>query len=215
MKISSILNLVLLITVSSVVAGCSKNSAVVPGPVALKVNPVAGPSAAINSPLDHLFSILGFQSAHAAVSTFAAFTLCNDTFIIKDVAGNPVKINGSATGTGIGLISVSPTATTALSVASFDIAAGTQVKEIYITSAVNPTLCGGAAYAVRFNPGSGNIDITQNTQFKFTYANPVSITGGAQELTVLFGSIINAMVGQGNGLTNSSIQTIAVSGTAL
>lgn len=180
--------------------------------VSLKANPLAGSSAAMLSPLDHFFSILGMQSAHAAVSSFNAFSLCNDTLVITDSNGNTVSVNGSANQAGLGLLNFSPTATTPLALTSISIPNGTTIKEIDITSAVKPSACGGATYAVQFDPGSGVINITQNTSFKFIYSTPVTINNDTT-LTLLFGAIVNAMVGQGAGLSNSSIQTVAALGT--
>jgi hypothetical protein len=65
---------------------------------------------------------------------------------------------------------------------------------------------------VQFDVGSGPINITQDTAFKFTFANPVTVTGAAQNLSLLFGSIVNSMVSLGAGLNNSTIQSVAASG---
>jgi hypothetical protein len=93
-----------------------------------------------------------------------------------------------------------------------NIAAGTKIKEVKITSAVKGSVCSNAAYAVQFDVGSGPINITQDTAFKFTFANPVTVTGAAQNLSLLFGSIVNSMVSLGAGLNNSTIQSVAASG---
>jgi len=192
--------------------GCAKSTT---SGVSLKINPVAGPSAAsLYSPMKIFSKFMGMTDAFASVSSFTSFKICNDTLVIKDVSGNTVLINGKEAETGVGLITVSPTTTTATTLTTFDLPKDTQIKEVYITSAVAPSVCSGANYAVEFDPTSAPISITQNTQFKFTFATPMVVTGEAQDLTVLFGAIIDSMVALGTGLNDSSIQTIAVNGTA-
>jgi hypothetical protein len=112
------------------------------------------------------------------------------------------------------LITLSFASTSVFTIANFSVPSGTQVKEVYITSAVQPSLCDGANYAVSFDAGGGPILITQNTEFKFTYTNPLTISGDAQDLTVLIGSIVNAMIELGPSLDNSTIQNIAANGVA-
>ena len=147
----------------------------------------------------------------ATVATFKTLQLCNDTLVITDTNGNTVNPEK----TGLGILNFSNTATTATALTSLNIATGTQIKEIDITSAGNsPTCAAMGANAVVFDPGNGAINITQNTAFKFVYATPLVITGSAQSLTLMFGAIVNAMVAQGAGLNNSTIQTIAVAGVA-
>ena len=154
--------------------------------------------------------LLGVRSALAAVSPFTSFKLCNDTLVMKDAGGNTIAVDGSTQHQGLGLITFSPTADTPMTLASLSIAAGTQVKEIDITSAISTTLCPGFSDAVEFNPNSGAIHISQNTAFKFIFATPVSITGTQQTLSLLLGQIVNGMVALGAGLNNSTIQTVNV-----
>jgi|GEM_PF-5556527 len=155
---------------------------------------------------------LGERAAIAAtVSTFKTFQLCNDTLVITDTNGNTVN----PAKTGLGILNFSNSATTPTVLTSLNIAAGTQIKEIDITSAGNnPTCAAMGANAVVFDPGTGAINITQNTAFKFVYATPLTVTGSAQSLTLMFGAIVNGMVAQGTGLNNSTIQNIAVAGVA-
>ena len=158
--------------------------------------------------------ILGNQNAFAAVSSFTSFKICNDTLVITDVKGNTVPVNGSANQAGLGLLTFNSLATTPTALTSINIAANTQIKEIDITSAVNPSICPNFSDAVLFDPGNGAIHISQNTAFKFKYSTPLTIDGSAQNLTLLFGSIVTAMAAQGAGLNNSSIQSTAAAGTA-
>ena len=187
-----------------------------PGNVLLQSAPLAGPNAAsIDHPgfwITELIErfLLGISPAYAAVSNFTLFKLCNDTFVMTDVNGGTVTINGTASGAGLGLLNFSPTATNPMGLTSLNIVAGTQIKEIDITTAVKPEICGGVNYAVLFDPGSGNIPITQNTAFKFKFATPVTITGSSQLFSLLFGQIVNGMVSLGTGLNNSTIQTVNV-----
>ena len=188
-----------------------------PGNIALQSAPLAGPNAAsLDRPglwiADLMETFMGLRSAFAAVSSFSNFKLCNDTLVMTDTNGNTVPINGSTSGTGLGLLNFSPTSTTPMALTSLTIVAGTQIKEIDITSAVKPDTCSGVSYAVLFDTGSGANLITQNTAFKFTFSTPMTITGNAQTLSLLFGQIVNGMVNlvNGSGLTNSSIQTVNV-----
>lgn len=195
--------------------------------VSLRSAPLAGPSAASlrysGSWLAHLLEdaghsiielLVGDRSAFATVSVFTTFKMCNDTLVMTDVSGNTVPINGSANQAGLGVLTFSPTSTDPMLLTTISLPANTQIKEIDITSAIKPDICAGFGDAVLFDPGSGPIHISQNTAFKFKFASPLNITGSAQNLTVLFGSIVNQMVAQGQGLNNSNIQSIAASGTA-
>ncbi|MGK5084551.1 hypothetical protein WDW37_14750 [Bdellovibrionota bacterium FG-1] len=193
--------------------GCGKApiAAVTPiaaGKVSLLAAPLAGASAAsLTSGL--LEFLLGERVAYAAVSSFGALKICNDTLVLTDTHGNTVAVNGSTNQAGLGLLSFSSASTSNTTLANLDVAAGTQIKEIDITSAISATLCPGFSYAVQFDPGSGPINITQNTAFKFTFSTPVTITGSAQNLTLLLGQIVNGMVALGAGLSNSTIQTVS------
>ena len=183
----------------------------------LKSAPLAGPSAARFMPLQNMMGWIGLPLAHAAVSSFSSFQLCNDTLVMTDSNGNTVKVNGKESEAGVGLLTFSPAATTPMSIASLQVDSGVLIKEVKITSAVNPTLCGNADFAVSFTPLSSQIKITQNTEFKFTFASPLQVSGSSQDVTLLFGSIVNAMLSQagtGAGLTNSTIQSVVVGGVA-
>ncbi len=202
----------------ALLAGCGKSG------VTLQAAPLAGASAAAHSQpavwsfafvADALSSglmtlLTGARTAFAAVSPFTSFKFCNDTLVMTDVAGNTVAINGSTQQAGVGLLSFSSASTSATSIASLDIAAGTQIKEIHVTSAISTTLCPGFADAVEFDPGAGAIHIAQNTQFKFVYATPLTIDGSAQTINLMFGQIVDGMVALGAGLNDSTIQNVNV-----
>jgi hypothetical protein len=189
-----------------------------PGNVALQSAPLSGPNAAWQDRPTWLFNglmdtLLGSRPAFATVSSFTSFKMCNDTFVMTDTSGNTVPINGQASEAGLGLLTFSPTSTSAMALVYANVAAGAQIQEIDITTAVKPDVCGGANYAVQFDPGSGPISITQNTAFKFQFSTPVTISGttaSPQTLTLLFGQIVNGMVSLGTGLNNSTIQTVNV-----
>ena len=184
------------------------------GNLALQSAPLAGPNAAFNlyqKLEDRLFSFFGLSSAFATVSSFSLFKACNDTLTFLDTNGSQITVNGSSTpSVGQGLLTFSPTGTTAMSIGSLNIPSGTVLSEIDITFAVVPTVCSGVAYAVQFDPGSGPINITQNTAFKFKFNSNYTITGNAQTVNLQFGTIVNAMVNLGTGLNDSTIQTINV-----
>jgi hypothetical protein len=184
-----------------------------PGNVALQYNPLSGSAAASLSPatfpfanwVDHLIPF-----AVAAVSSFTTFKMCNDTMVLTDTSGNTVSVNGETSQAGLGLLTFSPTSTTAQTLTTLSIATGVQIKEIKLTSAAKPSTCSGVTYAVQFDPGSGPINITQNTSFTFTLSTPLTISGSSQTLTLLLGQIVNGMVALGTGLNNSTIQTVNV-----
>lgn len=162
---------------------------------------------------ESLVSLLtGTRDAFAAtVSSFKTFQICNDTLVITDASGNTVN----PAKTGLGILTFSNSTTTPMTLTTLNIAANTQIKEIDITSAGSASTCAAmGANAVIFDPGTGAINITQNTAFKFTYSTPLTITGSAQSLTLMFGAIVNGMVAQGTGLSNSTIQSISVAGIA-
>jgi hypothetical protein len=212
-------------TLGFAMSACGKTPA---GGVALQYAPLSGSSAAslsrpgfrFVSVLDSMSSglmalLLGDHDAFAAtVSPFTSFKLCNDTLVITDVNGNTVPVNGAANQAGLGVLTFTSSATTPTTLTTLNLPANTQIKEIDITSAVNTTICPNFSDAVLFDPGTGAIHISQNTAFKFKYATPMTISGSAQNLTLLFGSIVTAMVAQGAGLNSSNIQTIAAAGTA-
>ena len=204
--------------------GCGKSP--VAGNVTLQSAPLAGPNAAsigsqsaysVASIADTIGSTLlgllvGSHDAYAAaVASFSSFKICNDTLVMTDVNGNTVPINGSTNQAGVGLLTFSSASTSSTVLGlPLNIASGTQIKEIDITSAVNTALCPGFPDAVAFDPGTGAVHISQNTAFKFKYANPLTITGSSQNLNLLFGQIVNGMVSLGVSLNNSTIQTVNV-----
>jgi hypothetical protein len=96
-----------------------------------------------------------------------------------------------------------------MAIGTIAIPAGTIISEVDITFAVVPDVCGGASYAVQFDPGSGPISITQNTAFKFKYAANKTVAA-TDTITLQFGDIVNAMVLKGTALNDSTIQTINV-----
>jgi hypothetical protein len=157
---------------------------------------------------------LGVRDAFATVPAFSSFKICNDTLVISDVNGNTVPINGSTNQAGLGVLTFNSSATGPTALTSINLPANTQIKEIDITSAVKSSLCPNFSDAVLFDPGSGAIHIVQNTAFKFKYSTPLVISGSDQNLTVQFGAIVSAMVAQGSGLNDSTIQAIAATGTA-
>jgi hypothetical protein len=198
-----------------------------PGNISLQSAPLSGPNAAslryrsgwfarvLEDAGQGLMDILvGDRSAFAAVSSFATFKMCNDTLVMTDVNGKTVPVNGSTNQAGLGVLTFSSTSTSPMLLTRIDVPANTQITEIDITSAVVPDVCSGFGDAVLFDPGSGPIHISQNTAFKFKFATPLNISGSAQTLNVLFGSIVSQMVALGQGLNNSNIQSIAASGTA-
>lgn len=160
--------------------------------------------------------LLGVNEAFAAVSSFSTFKACNDTLIFLDGDGKKLTLNGTDAPTvGQGLLTFSPSSGMGIVLGSLNIPAKTTISEVDITFAVVPSVCGGATYAVQFDNGvgSGVINVTQNTAFKFKYPTPISISGD-QAITLKFGAIVNAMVALGSGLNNSTIQTVAVQGAA-
>lgn len=159
-----------------------------------------------------LNSLVGIHEAYAAtVSAFTTFQICNDTLVITDSSGK--TLNSSEA--GLGMLTFSNSSTSSATLTSYTITSGTYIKQIKITSAGKKETCPSMGEnAVIFNPGSGAINITQNTSFTFSYSSPLLVTGNAQTVTLMFGAIVNAMAALGTGLNNSTIQTVTVSGTA-
>jgi len=194
--------------------------------ITLQSAPLAGPNAAsmgrssftklafldaITQGLARYF--FGINEASAVVSSFAKFSACNDTLVFLDGNGVQLTINNSANpSVGQGLLDFSPTSTSPMTIGSIGISAGTVLSEIDITFANVPAICAGANYAVQFDNGVGGglITITQNTAFKFRFANNYTITDSQHTITLMFGAIVNAMVAKGSALNNQSIQTINV-----
>jgi hypothetical protein len=205
-------------------SACGTTNSASSGNVTIKSSPLAGANAAslmkngvtfasvadgISQGLAQIF--FGIQNAHAAVSSFTSFKACNDTFKFIDSDGNQLSISGSQNpSVGQGLLTFSPSSTDAMTIGSLDIPAGTVLSEIDITFAVAPTFCQGVSYAIQFDPGTGPINITQNTEFKFKFGSGKTITADAQSLNLLLGSIVTAMVAKGTNLNDSTIQTINV-----
>ena len=227
-KLTSQSTLIALSVSAALLSGCGKTTAVAAGNVNLQAAPLAGAAAAalsrpagfslasiadtVSSGL--LAALVGNQSAYAAVSPFTSFKLCNDTLVFTDVNGSTVAVNGSTQAAGLGLLTFTSASTAATALgAPLTIAAGTQIKQIDITSAISTTLCPGFADAVEFTPNATAIHISQNTAFKFKFATPVTISGSSQTLSMLFGAIVTSMVAQ-SPLNNSTIQTAAVLGVA-
>lgn len=153
-------------------------------------------------------SLLGIRDAFAAVSPYTSFKACNDTLQFYNDKGEQLTIGGSQNiSVGQGLMDFSPGSSPVIG--SVEIPEGTAIKEVDITFAVVPSVCAGANYAVQFDPGTGPINITQNTAFKFKFANPLTVQG-QQSITLMFSSIVQAMIGLGANLDNSTIQTINV-----
>lgn len=197
---------------SLIMASCGKENA---GNVTIQSAPLSGPNAASFGKAayfaDLMSTLMGIQEAWASVSSFSTFKACNDTLKFIDSNGNVVKINGAESAeVGKGLLTFSPSSTAAMTIGSLNIPTGTEIKEIDITFAAVPSVCGGATYAVQFDDGvNGAKDITQNTAFKFQFSTPKVIADG-ETLSLLFGSIVNQMVSLGSGLNNSSIQGVSV-----
>jgi hypothetical protein len=209
---------------------CGKATATAAGGVTLQAAPLAGSAAAsLAQPHGFTFAsiadsvgsgllslLVGDHAAYAAVSSFTSLKICNNNLVITDVNGNTVAVNGSTNQAGLGILSFSSSSTSATTLASVSIAAGTQIKQINITSAISTTLCSGFSDAVAFDPGSGVSHISQDTAFQFKFATPVTISGSAQTLNLLFGAIVTSMVTAANNnggvLSNSSIQTAAALG---
>ena len=109
-------------------------------PLVLQAAPLAGPhSAALRSEpwlMAFMDLVLGVRQAFAAVSSFTSFKLCNDTLVMTDVNGNPIAIDGVTLHEGLGVLTFSPTIETPMTLASPGIAAGVEIKEIHVTSAV-------------------------------------------------------------------------------
>lgn len=187
-----------------------------PGNIALQSAPLAGSGAAsLNHPelrvVPFLMDLLlGVRAAFASVSLFTSFKLCNDTLVVTDTDGETVAVNGSTEHAGLGILTFSPSSETPMSLTSVNIAAGIQIRQISVTSAIKPDICPGFSDAVEFDPGSGPIHISQNTAFKFVFATPLSVDGSAQTINLKLGDIVNGMVALGAGLNNSTIQNVNV-----
>ena len=152
----------------STACGQTPTTATSAGNVSLVVPALAGANAASvqrsRTPLSLAWSIEGISSgllslmvgntpAYAASRTFTSFKICNDTLVITDTDGKTVAINGKTSETGLGLLSFTSANTTETTLTSLNIASGTKIKEVKITSAVKGSVCSNAAYAVEFNPG--------------------------------------------------------------
>lgn len=213
-------SMVLIATVAvAMLTGCAKQQ----GAVSLEAAPLAGPGAAsLGSKKFSLFAMFSMESmgslwavksARAGVAAFNQLKLCNDTLKFINDQGEQVTVNGSGDpSVGQGLLSFDGSSVNVSQIGSLDLPAGTVISEIDITFAVKPSVCQGVNYAVRFDDGINGIkDITQNTAFKFMFpAGGVQVTGEAQTLTLMFGDIVNGMVGLGASLDNSTIQTVNV-----
>ena len=190
--------------------------------VTVRSNPLAGPNAA--SLGGHSFNLaslseglasafFGIGNAWAAVSSFSKLEICFDTMTFDRTDGTTEVQNGSSNIVlNPGLMSFSPTSTGYMAIGSLNLTPGSLLKDVKLTVAVNPTVCNGAGYSVRFNSGVGaDIDLTQNLAFRFDF--PTSgdqVTGGQQTITLFLGAIVNGMVSLGSGLNNSTIQTVNV-----
>lgn len=208
------LMLALSISAAALTTGCGR------GGVTLQANPLAGPSAAkLLTPQQQFFAnayeglmkgFLGVNNAVASVSSFTTFKMCVDTVTYETLSG---EAKSPTTPLQPGLISFSPTATTATSIAQIDIPKDTVLKNIKFTVANVPAVCSGADYSVLFNVSGTDIKLTQNVAFRFDFGSSgYTISGADQNISLFLGNIVNGMVTLANttGLTNDSIQTVNV-----
>lgn len=221
LKTTKVVSTGLALGLACALSACGKDTASASGNVTIQSNPLVGPSAAsLGSPKFNLASLtqgladslFGIGSAWASVNPFTSFKACNDTLIFLDSNGNQLTVNGAAAPAGgAGLLTFSNSSSAPMQIASVDVPSGTTIAEVDITFATKPSVCNGANYAVQFDPGSGPIDITQNTAFKFQFSGSGrAFDGTPATINLLFGTIVNAMIAQGTNLNNSTIQTINV-----
>lgn len=205
--------------------GCGGTSVGNPqnGAVTLQSNPLAGPTAASLGKGRFDFATLGeglmntffgIEKAWATVSSFSTFQICLDTVTFERLDGSAETQNGSSNIVlNPGLLTFSPTSTDPMVIGSLNLTADSVLKDVKLTVASVPQLC-GTNYSVRFDSGtSGPVDLTQNVAFRFDF--PVSgttVTGSAQTLTLFLGQVVDGMVTLANAgnLNNSTIQTVNV-----
>lgn len=209
----------LLVTAFSIVGCGNKGGAALTmfggGNVPVQSNPLAGVSAAAldRGPFfiaSQLFQRAFFiQPAQAAVSAFTEFKLCVSEIVYELMSG---QSGTSSTPLKPGLLTFSPSSTTAMTIGNLDISAGAVLKNIKFTIATVPSLCGGANYSVRFNhDGLGAAkEITQDVSFRFDFVasgfTPITST----PMTLFLGGIVTGMVAKGSNLDGSTIQTVNV-----
>jgi hypothetical protein len=204
--------------------GCGGAGTSVGNPaMTLQTNPLAGPNAASNGarflPLALLErglveGLLGIQTALAAVSPFTTFRICLNTLEFERLDGSKEEQNGSSNiPLNPGLLTFSPVSHDPMTLGTLLLTEGSVLKNVKFTIATVPELCGGANYAIRFNSGTGDVDLTQNVAFRFDFpAEGLRITSESRGITLLLGAIVNGMVTLANAgnLNNSTVQTVNV-----
>lgn len=185
------------------------------GNVTVQTNPLAGVNAAALDRSPFLIAsqliqrVFFIHSAQAAVSAFTEFKLCVSEVVYELLSG---QSGASSTPLKPGLVTFSPSSTTAMTIGNLDISAGAVLKNIKFTIATVPSLCGGVNYSVRFNhDGLGAAkEITQDVSFRFDFGASGFTPSTSSPITLFLGGIVTGMVAKGSNLDGSTIQTVNV-----